>query len=228
MNKNHNQPNSGGAKKSAAIVTGIFILIVAIISIMLHQSSPGPDGQEILGVSIGAYEGESGIAHISGRALDCQPTDADNEFNSACQIEIHGKQLTIFASRNGTDHSMQLGGTCTAVYDSSPLNCHIGSRHVHMHWFAFINQPENFSATDMDILRMQYFFENLSEIFYVRFVFIVATMIAILVMWNGWVWIRPYLQKKKVFAVAAILPIGFVSFYISLMTLAVVTSGFWD
>ena len=63
------------------------LLALCIIGILIYQASPGPDGQAILGVTLGRSDGEAGIAFLSGRHLNCTP-EGNAPYTSTCTVTI--------------------------------------------------------------------------------------------------------------------------------------------
>jgi hypothetical protein len=151
-------------RKSVLLVFVICFVALALLAILLYRASPGPVSQEILGVGIGSHDDESGVVYLSGRRLNCDWSDGTQAFTSTCTVEISGKMLEIHARRNPATDPNQLGGTCEAFYDGQHWSCSIGSRHVHVHWFAYIREPLGLSGDQLEALRRQYFFENLPEV----------------------------------------------------------------
>jgi hypothetical protein len=111
------------------------------LAIFVQRATPGPPSQDILGVGIGNYYSGAGVAYLSGRRLSCVSLPAEDPFTSICTVSIAGKPLEIRARRNPPADPMQLGGACEAIYDGQQWPCRVGSRHVQVHWFAYIDDP---------------------------------------------------------------------------------------
>jgi hypothetical protein len=158
---------------------------LTVLAVLLHRSSPGPTRQEILGVTLGSG---GGMVFISGRRLDCV-RETDPPYKATCTIEIADKRLTIQAARGGPDRMW--GGECQAEYAGQLWPCAIGSRHVHVHWFAHIRDPLGLDGAQMAALRRQYYFENLPEEPFLYGV-LIAPVLAALAFGGGWLtWKRP-------------------------------------
>ncbi len=204
-----------------------YFIGVAILTVMLHRASPGPESQTITGVGIGDWRGEQGIALLSGRRLNCNQVDNIAPFTTLCGVEIAGKLLEIQARRNEPPNLNQLGGECAAFYDGQRWSCKIGSRHVHVHWFAFIEPPLGLSSVQMDDLRQTYFFENLSEEPFLIGSVVTAVLATLLILANFFVWVWPKAERKAVVWATAV-PIGFITFLGSLFWAVMQTGSFWD
>lgn len=212
-------------QKRLFIISIIYFTGLAIVGLLIYRASPGPESQEILGVGIGDWRGENGIALFSGRRLVCDNTAASPPFTTMCQIEIAGKPLQIKAVRSNTSIS-PLDNSCTAFYDGKTWSCRIGSRHVHVHWFAYIEEPLGLSNSEMNALRRQYFFENLGEDPFLYGGIITAVINAILITANYLLWFWGRMKRwVLLLAVVVMLPI---IFYGSLIITVLLTNGFWD
>jgi hypothetical protein len=214
-------------RKLALVFVGLYLALASITAGILIQASPGPKNQEIFGVGIGSYGSSEGIAYISGRRFDCVSVTQPSPFRSHCSISIADKQLTILARRNDTSHPDQLGGVCQADYDGQTWPCSINSRHVHVHWFAYIDTPLNLSASQLDTLREQYWIENLEEAVFLQLIpiSVVLTTLAAAVAATLWVW--P--SRRSKFAVLGIASIASVLACVSSgVAMLFVTAGFWD
>lgn len=213
--------------KQLLIVTIAWFAGLAILAAIVYSASPGPETQALLGVSIGSWEGESGIAFLSGRRLHCQPLNDESTFSTTCQVEIAGKTLEIRVSRWEPPNTMQLSGRCAAFYDGQEWSCRIGSRHAHVHWFAIIDPPLGLSNAQMDDLRQQFPLENAPEEPFIIGMLIVAVITTVLVIVNFIVWLKPKIKRSWLLLIPAV-PIGLITFYGTLYIGVFVTSGFWD
>jgi len=216
-------------KSTIRLLTLLFGVLIIVLAIVLNHSAPGPAEQEILGVSIGHWDFDNERAYISGKRLTCQPVvDTDETFSSVCTLEIQDKTLTIWASRNGPNSNMMFGGQCKASYGDERLTCDIGSRHVHIHWFAFVEQPAALDEADMAQLRQHFFWENLSETFFVTLIQGIALITAVLAVANLFVLLWHKIKSRFVLFVFGGLPIGIAFFYIGMLGAFWLTSGFFD
>lgn len=213
--------------KQLLIITLAYFVGLIILAAIIYSASPGPDTQELLGVGIGSWQNESGIAYLSGRRLDCQPVDDNTAYTELCRVEIAGKTLEIQAKRNQPPDMNQLSGRCAAFYDGQEWPCRIGSRHVHVHWFAIIDPPLGLSNAQLDDLRQQYLLENAPEEPFLIGMLVAAVITAVLAMINFVVWLRPKVKRSWLLLITAV-PVGLIAFYGTLFIGALVTNGFWD
>lgn len=213
-------------RKSILLVSAICFLAVILLAILINRASPGPISQEILGVGIGSYDNVSGIAYLSGRRLNCDRIGGTQAFTS-CTVEISGKTLEIRARRNLPTDAHQLGGTCEAFYDSQQWPCSIGSQHVDVHWFAYIDEPLGLTRDQLEALRREYFFENLPEKAFMTGIAVVpiAAMLVAILATAVWLWPRRHHKISFVLLVAAA---GAASLAGTLVLALMLTRGFWD
>ncbi|MBE2201268.1 MAG: hypothetical protein IAE79_21825 [Anaerolinea sp.] len=199
--------------------------LIALVALgwLLYRASPGPDDQDILGITLGRSDNETGLTFLSGRRLDCAP-EADAPYTSTCTVTIAGQLLTIQAFRNGPEQPNQVGGGCQAVYAGQPWPCAITSRHVDVHWFAHISDPLGLDAVQMDALRQRYFIENLPEEPFLTGALAAPVLAALTVLVGWWAWKRPSTWRGWGTAVG----LSVVSL-IGVFALALnLTRGFWD
>lgn len=210
-------------RKTILIASLLALVGLAILSWLIYQASPGPDDQVILGLTLGQFGSEKGVAFLSGRRMDCVP-QAEPPYSTTCNVTIAGQPLTIQAYRNGPGHLMQLSGGCEATYAGQAWPCEISSRHVHVHWFARISDPLGLSGNQMAQLRRRYFFENLAEE-PILFGTIALPVVAALAVLAGLLaWQRPF-SKQKWAATIALSLLTFVATFAFALNL---TNGFWD
>jgi hypothetical protein len=150
-------------RRTFLLISAIYFAALGVLAIIVHQASPGPALQEILGIGIGDSQSEGGIVYLSGRRLSCTPIEHPGQFAVTCQIELAGQSLEIQARRNSPSAADQLGGTCQAIYDGRQWPCAIGSRHVHVHGYAYVPSSLGLSASQLAALRRVYPVENLPE-----------------------------------------------------------------
>ncbi len=210
--------------KSILTVSIICLLAIGILALLVYQASPGPSSQDILGVTLGRPDNEStGIAFLSGRRLDCAP-DNDPPYTSICTVTIDGQLLTIQAFRNGPEHPNQLGGGCEATYAGEVWPCQMVSRHVHVHWFAHISEPLGLNGSQMDVLRRQYFFENLPEEPFLYSILALPFILTMLVVAGFFAWRYPPQKRTWLTAVA----LGLFTFIGTFLLTFTLTNNFWD
>lgn len=205
---------------------------LAVLALVLRQAAPGPAGQDVLGVGIGRYNGPGGIAYLSGRRLACGPPTRAH-YTARCTVEIAGGELELLARRNPPGHPNQLGGACEAVYAGRAWPCRIGGRHVHVHWFAYLDEPLGLTPAELDAVRRAHPLPNLpQDVFFVA-LFLVPTLTALgagagLTFWlaegdpgrlgsagGGWAAVWGALAT----------PVAFVPTFVAT---ALATSGYWD
>lgn len=212
----------------AVVVFSAFVLAAtAMTAIAVFLASPGPGSQEILGVGIGDPCGDKGFVFLSGRRLHCASLAEEDTFASACTISIAGKPLTIRARRNPPTDPMQFGGECAATYGGEQWPCRIGSRHVQVHWFAYIDDPLGLDQTQLDALRRRYLVENLPEEAFVRGIVAVPLVVSVVILLLAGVWLsRRRSVGARIWLAAVLVSIfaGVVVFIISVF----LTNGFWD
>lgn len=201
-----------------------YLGLLVIMAVMLHRASPGPESQEILGVTIGDWTNDAGAAYLSGRRLTCAEDTAINM--SVCTIEIAGNTLTIHARRTPTPE-FSLNGLCRAFYNGQEWGCIIASRHVGVYWFAYIESGLALGKEHIKQLHRKYFFENLSENAYINGIFVFSILTMGLAVFATNFWCHAH-NKSKIICVLLPLMAGWVSLIISLFVAGFVTSGFWD
>lgn len=204
-----------------------YFIIVAITAVFIYQAAPSPVSEEIRGLGIGNWQEDYGMAFVSGRRLDCQPETNDPLFATHCEIDVAGKTLVVEAVRNDPDSSMMLLGDCEATYAGEVWPCKIDSRHVHVHWFAFIDPQGELDNAQMNSLRRTYFIENLSESAIIGGVFFVAIFTMLLLLTNFLVMLEPKVETKLLLVVWGLL-VAFVTFFGTLIFAMWLTNGFWD
>lgn len=211
-------------KRILTVCSSYFILLLGLV-VMLYRASPAPFSQDILGVGIGRYASGSGIAYISGRHLLCTPAAASEPFSSVCKIQIAGQILEIHARQ--TDPK-PLGGICEAYYNGQPWPCTIGSRHDHVYRFAYIEPPLGLSESQLDVLRLQYFFENLPERVYFPYgvlIVTITTTIAVVASAATVLWSK---HHSKLSSVPFLVLVGGITFVGTFLGAVRLTTGFWD
>jgi hypothetical protein len=214
-------------QKSILVVSAICFVALALLAILIYRASPGPVSQEILGVGIGSYNSESGVVYLSGRRLDCDRSDGSQTFTSTCTVEISGKMLEIHARRNPATDPHQLGGTCEAFYDGRQWPCSIGSRHVHVHWFAYIREPLGLTGDQLETLRRRYFFENLPEEAFMTGMVVVPMAAMLVTILATAVWLWPRARRKISFALL-VAASGAASLAGTFALALLLTRDFWD
>ena len=206
-----------------SIISGILFAGLAVLGLLVYQASPAPETQVIRGVALGRYDSEAGFTFLSGRRLDCTP-QADAPYTDTCTMQLNGRPLTIQAARNGPEHPNQIGGVCTATYAGQTWPCDFGSRHVHIHWFAYIPEPLGLETAQLQTIQQQYWIENLPEEPFLAGS-LAAPFVATLGFWGGWwAWRRPSGWRGWGTAVGLSVVVWIGTFALAFS----LTSGFWD
>jgi hypothetical protein len=218
------QPEVDGMKQKLALSVALGVLIAAaVLALLVYQASPGPQSQDILGLALGEYDSVTGWAFLSGRRLNCLSED-ELPYTSVCRVAIAGEPLTIRAYRNSSSHTNHLGGGCEATYAGRDWPCQIMSRHVHVHWFAQINDPLGLDAAQMEGLRQRYFFENLPQELMMFGTLIAPFVVTLLAVVGILVWRRP----SSRYGWMAVTGLSVLTFCSVLFFAFRLTSGFWD
>ncbi len=207
--------------------TAVYFIALGSLVLLLHQASPGPEGQEIYGAAIGQWDTEGGIVFLSGRRLDCEDTAVGDSYAAVCTAEIAGKSLQIKAVRNVQSSPFPWDGECESVYDGQSWPCRFGSPFIQVHWFAYVDNPE-LDKAQMDQLRRQYFIENLPEEAFLwgMVVTAVTTALVIITALTAWFWPRAKQQKIRWAVGMTLLSIPI--FFGALILGVKITSNFWD
>jgi hypothetical protein len=214
-------------RKSILLVSAFCFAALALLATLVYRASPGPVSQEILGIGIDSNNNESGIVYLSGRRLDCERTDGTQAFTSTCTVDVSGKTLEIHARRNPATDPDQLGGTCEAFYDGKQWPCSIGSRHVDVHWFAYIREPLGLTGDQLEALRREHFFENLPEEAFMAGIVVVPIVAMLVAIVATAVWLRPRARRKISFALLVAVS-GVASLSVTFALALLLTHGFWD
>jgi hypothetical protein len=201
----------------------VYALGLLLLAIGLHQSSPGPATQEVTGVGIGSALGDAGIAYLSGRRLRCEPTTRE-PFASRCTVTVAGATLELLAARNPPGHPNQFGGVCAASYAGRAWPCRIGSRHLHVHWFAYLDDPLGLAAAQIAAVRWAHPFENAPEQPYLLGI---AALTALATVVGASIWFAGG-GRGRVRATAAGAFCGLGAFVGAFVMVVTMTSGFWD
>ncbi len=214
-------------RKLIFAITICYTLSLLVLTSLVVRASPAPRSQTIRGVGIGSYGSETGIAYISGRRLTCTSLPPTASFTTQCTIEVAGKPLTLLARRNTPPNLNQLGGTCEAVYDGTSWPCRMGSRHVHTHWFAFVESPLGLDRAQLDTVRARYPIENLPEQPFLVGIVLVAGISSLLALLCAIAWFWPR-RSNKVVVFGTAVAVACMVFVGSGIWALFATSGFWD
>ena len=209
-----------------AFTIGYFITLIVLGLFIYRAAPPNPAAQEVLGVALGDWQEAYGMSMMSGKRLDCTSVDNIKPYTSSCQVDIAGKTLEIQAARNAPEELNQLGGICTAFYDGQEWSCSLLSRHVHVHWFAYIDPPLGLDDAQLETIRQKHFFENLPEQPFVAGVLFTAVATALILVANIIVWFGAKIKWYWLILLSG--SIGVIIFFAMLILNVIVTNGFWD
>lgn len=215
------------ARRVMLLLIGGYLATLGVLALSLHNASPGPASQEILGVGIGRHDQSGGIVYLSGRYLHCERPKDQPSGASTCRIELAGRSLEIRAQRNPPTHPNQLGGACTAVYAGKAWPCRIDSRHVHVAWFAYLDEPLGLDNDQLAALRQHYFLENLPESSFPNGIGLVSFTTAVLVFAAVGVWLWPR-RRNRLSGALVTLTCGIVIWFGTWLLAIYLTNGFWD
>jgi hypothetical protein len=215
------------ARKVIWLFAGSYLVVLGILIVSLHNASPGPAAQEILGVGIGRHDQSGGIVYLSGRYLQCVRPKDQPSGAATCRVELAGRSLEIRAQRNPATHPNQLGGSCEAFYAGKVWPCQIDSRHVHVAWFAYLDEPLGLDNDQLAALRQHYFLENLPESSFLNGIGLFAVTSAALVFAAVGVWLWP--RRRNNFSGALLtLTCGIITWFGTWLLAVFLTNGFWD
>lgn len=203
-----------------------YFILLTVLAVAIRRAAPGPPDQAITGVGIGNYRTPVGIAYLSGRRLVCVPDDSNGLFGERCSVLVNGQMLEVSAWRNPPSNPNQLGGRCEARYAGKNWPCRIGSRHVHVHWFAYLDEPLSLQAEQLDALRRDYPFENLGEEAFFAAWMLIPPLTAIIV--GGGILAGFWPRAKHGLRIAAAAIGAAVSFPCAFFAVLAVTGGLWD
>ncbi len=203
----------------------VYFVGLVVLIILIYLASPGPASQEILGVSMGRSDEESGVVHLSGRRLDCVSTAEKRPYTTQCIVDIAEKPLVIYIQRNSMRFSDQLPGICEAFYDGQNWPCQISFANAS--WFAYLERPLGLEKTQMNTLRQRYFIENLPEDYFILGSLLVTILTTLIVVANLIVWRWPKTNHKTTLVFPALFG-GGVTFAITFFFMIWLTRGFWD
>jgi hypothetical protein len=214
-------------RKVLVLVAGCYLAGLAMLALSLHNASPGPASQEILGVGIGRHDQSGGIVYLSGRYLQCARPKDQLSGMSTCRIELAGRTLEIHAQRNPAMHPNQLGGTCTALYAGKAWPCRVDSRHIQVPWFAYLDEPLGLNSNQLAALRQHYLLENLSESSFWNgnILFALTTAVLFFVVVGVWLWPR---TRHKFSGALLTIVCGAALGYGAWLLAIFLTNGFWD
>jgi hypothetical protein len=214
-------------RQLALILVGCYTVVVVVLSVLLLQASPGPSDQALHGVAIGTHGGSGGVAYMSGRRLRCRALEHGSAGSSECVITVAGRPLTLRASRNAADDPNQFGGTCEASYDGRSWPCRISWRHVHTPWFAYLDEPLDLSASQIEALRQQYWVENIPEGAVIRLIPVSIVLATVVAAVSAALWLWPA-QRSRLLALSVVGTAGLLAFIGSSIATLYLTAPFWD
>jgi hypothetical protein len=141
-------------------------------------------------------------------------------------VEVAGQELVLLARRHSPGHPNQLGGACEALYDGRSWPCAVGSRHVHVHWYASLPSL-GLTPAEMEAVRRAHPLPNLSARAVVAGLLVASVLTALLAAAGAAVWQvsggHGWVAAGATAAVTA--PVAFLGV---LFLAARATSGYWD
>jgi hypothetical protein len=167
-------------KKLIGIGLLLYFAALVVVAIGLLDAAPAPIHQVIREVEIGQYDGETGMVRLSGRHLHCSQRDQSD--GSTCSMELAGKPLEIYARRTSpvsVPFERRLEGTCQAYYDGQKWPCRAGNGLV---WTAQIPEPLGLDRVGIDLLRQNYWIENLPEAVFLKGMLVLSLATTLVVM----------------------------------------------
>ncbi len=167
-------------RKGLLLIVTIIFLTLGVLAVLVYQASPAPDSQTILGIGISDPGPDNRWVYLPGRRLACGPAE-EAPYTSPCTVDIAGDPLAISATRVDPDQPNLMLGLCEATYRGQSWPCSMGSRHVHVHYFAYVEEPLGLTSAEIDTLRSQYVIENLPESPFMASLLAVPTLIALMV-----------------------------------------------
>jgi hypothetical protein len=215
------------ARKVMLLVAGCYLAGLAVLALSLYNASPGPGSQEILGLGIGRADHDEGIVYLSGRYLQCTRLNDQPSGMSTCRVELAGRSLEIRAQRNPLTHPNRLGGSCAAFYAGKAWPCRIDSRHIHVAWFAYLDEPLGLDQDQLAALRSEYFLENLPESSFWNGSGLVSLTTTVLVLLVVGIWLWPR-ARNKFSGVLLTMVCGIVAWIGTSLLAVFLTNGFWD
>lgn len=202
-----------------------YLLLLVLLAIAVRRAAPAQD-QAITGIGLGRYGDAAGIAFLSGQRLAYAPELRNGVLGSRCTVALAGQTLEIAGWRSAKAGQTPFGGTCEARYAGREWPCRIGSRHLGVHWFAYLDEPLGLSGEQLDALRREHLFENLDEgpFFTAQRLLppLTTLVVCVAILAVGWgpTARRPRLLAGALVAALATLPGTF-------LTVLYATRGFW-
>ena len=200
---------------------------LAALGVVVWRANPGPPDQAIQGVGLGDPRAPAGAVYLSGRRLACAPSERDGMPGSRCTAMIAGETLEIQGWRNPPSSMNRLGGQCEASYAGREWPCHVASRHVQVHWFAYLDGALGLDAAQLAAVRRDYPIENLGEDVFFNALQIVPVLTALVVAGGvlalGWSGMERARWAALIALVAALLALP-----VAFFGVLVITGGLWD
>jgi len=208
------------------LVSMIYFIALSALGVVIYQASPGPTSQEILGLGIGDLYSAESMVYLSGRRLSCIPLEDTHQFAVTCSVELAGHQLEVQARRNTSSAPNQFGGICQAFYNEQSWPCTLASRHVHVHWYAYMPSL-GLSSTQLVSLRHQYPVENQPEAVFLTSLVVVPLVTAAVVVLLVVNWDRARARGNKHWILRG-LTASVISLIGTFLVWFSLTNAFWD
>lgn len=146
------------------IILAIYFIAFVAFIVLIRLAAPGPDGQAIQGVRLGAWDSAPGTAYFSGKRLSCEPAPAGSAYTEVCRIDIPGQPLTLYGRlRLDGEPPMNALGTCAAEYAGQTWPCELQAHHNYAAPVAYISSGLDLDSAQLADLRRRFPIENAPE-----------------------------------------------------------------
>lgn len=203
-----------------------YVLVLGLIAMALQYSSNARQ-QIIPGLIIGDYYDTVRPVFVSGKRLQCQPSDKAS-YTERCTITLAEQELIVYASRAPQISFVEPGGTCEAWYRQERRPCKMGIRHM-SYWHVMLPDTLGLNSDQLHILRRHYPIENIEEntIFTTTvYVIPVLTTILLCVLLGIYRWSPK--GRLTLPGVAKLVLFGFVIWFGTLISFLFLSGDFWD
>ena len=201
-------------------------LVLVCIALVLQYSS-NARYHSISGLIIGDYYDAARPVFVSGKRLECQPSDKP-AYTERCTMILAEEQLIVYASHDPQVQFLQPSGTCEAWYRQEQHACRMGIRHM-SYWHVMLPDALGLNSAQLHTLRWLYPIENVDEqtIFITTFYMIpVLTTLLLCVLIGMFRW-SP--QGRITFlGITQLLLLGFIIWFGTMMSFLFLSRDFWD
>jgi hypothetical protein len=152
------------------IILSIYLIAFVAFIALMRLAAPGPTGQTIQGVRIGAWKGDAHTAYFTGKRLRCEPAQPASTYTELCRIDIAGQELMLSGRlRQDGEPQMTARGACAAEYAGQTWACELQS---HSNYpaaaVAYITGGLDLDAAQLADVRRRFPIENTPETTIVR------------------------------------------------------------